>query len=125
MVEMDKSRHDVPPLHFTRQTLGDYAARCPEQHLAYLRCLRDNRSIFTFNAFCGDEYGVFQACLDSVMPRPEPPAASGFWQQLRHALDSSEALEALRSFVEPLWPGGGGGERGSSGGSGSSSTTAG
>jgi hypothetical protein len=62
----------------------DYAAACPEQHVAYLRCLQHSAPL-SWNA-CKEEYDAFDTCVQSVTPahlKTTGAMTSNAWQQLK------------------------------------------
>jgi len=70
----------------------DYAAACPEQHLAYLHCLKAAKSWVPQSVnVCNDEYRAFAICKHRAKAvngpdeddGPQPSLASKLWQDLQ------------------------------------------
>lgn len=56
----------------------DYTAACPQQHLAYLKCMKDSKSWLPFqlsNA-CQEEWKAFAACKSRAKAVHVPPEAA-------------------------------------------------
>lgn len=104
---------DKPGLYLRK----DYAAACPQQHLAYLRCLQDNSGIP--GTRCLEELGAFQQCVAQVLPPHKkgetPPAVVAYWRNLKNDPYWIGVVEQLKSLT--------GGWCSSSSGSGSSSSS--
>lgn len=69
----------------------DYAAACPQQHVRYLKCLRDATGFTNVNA-CQDEYKAFAICKERAKaanmtpvehPVEETSTAQKLWQDLQ------------------------------------------
>lgn len=82
----------------------DYAAACPQEHLAYIHCLQNNPGI-TSNR-CLREWDEFNKCVSKVMPAHRkgetPPAAVAYWRNLQKDPYWGEVIDQLREFVGKL-----------------------
>lgn len=54
---------------------ADYAAACPGQHLAYLKCLKESKSWVPFSSInaCHDDYKAFANCKQRAKDFGKPP----------------------------------------------------
>lgn len=120
----------------------DYAAACPEQHIAYLHCLKEAKSwLPTSITACHDEYKAFAICKHRAQAAngpppdegPQPSTAEKLWADLQreplfiaakmgvqewmHRLGLDGMFDSSSSSTSSSEPNSSSGSGGSSGGS--------
>jgi hypothetical protein len=85
----------------------DYAAACPEQHIAYLKCMKDSKSwVPTSINSCHDEYRAFAICKQRAKAVNGPPPGQeprpGTFTKLWKALQQ-EPLYIAASLSMQSW----------------------
>lgn len=82
----------------------DYNAACPDQHLAWLKCIRDTNALKL--SACKEEQEHLAACVNAAKPAHlqagSATAAWNYWQQLKQDPTVLEVVDQVKAAAARL-----------------------